>query len=150
MLTLTRHYCDVALFRETGSTWSLCSGRKRAHFSTDSKRGNTTLAHAISFPRIHNLLLSCVVFTLNRSFYPASSAHPVPVLIPYPGEIVVLWAQIERQRNTENQNYRKFMGKASAMSAYWVENARQAKPQNKKKKHEMRHNTNDTITGDPS
>ena len=29
----------------------------------------------------------CVVFTLSRSFYPATSVHPVPVLILHPREI---------------------------------------------------------------
>ena len=43
----------------------------------------------------------CVVFTLNRPFYPASSAHPVSVLIPYPGEILILWPQTVRQRKTK-------------------------------------------------
>ena len=33
-----------------------------------------------------------VVFKLNRPFYPASSVHPVSVLIPYPREIMILWS----------------------------------------------------------
>ena len=44
-----------------------------------------------------------VVFTLNRRFYPASSVHPVSVLIPYPDEILILWSQTVRQRKTKNK-----------------------------------------------
>ena len=42
-----------------------------------------------------------VVFTLNRHFYPASSVHPVPVLISYPREILIRWSQTVRQRKTK-------------------------------------------------
>ena len=41
------------------------------------------------------------VFTLNGPFYPASSVHPVSVLIPYPREILILWSQTAvRHRKT--------------------------------------------------
>ena len=45
-----------------------------------------------------------VVFTLNRPFCPASSAHPVSVLILYPREILILWSLTVRQRKTKNKN----------------------------------------------
>ena len=38
------------------------------------------------------LLEMCVVFTLNRYFYPTTSVHPVPVLI-HPGEMEIMWSQ---------------------------------------------------------
>ena len=42
-----------------------------------------------------------VVFTLNRSFYPRTSAvPPVPFLILHPREIQILWSQAVRQRKT--------------------------------------------------
>ena len=40
----------------------------------------------------------CVCFTLNRSFYPTTSVHPVSVLILHAREIQVLWSQTVRQR----------------------------------------------------
>ena len=42
-----------------------------------------------------------VVCTSNRPFYPASSAHPVSVLIPCPREILILWSQTVRQTKTK-------------------------------------------------
>ena len=45
-----------------------------------------------------------VVFTLNRSFYPTTSAAAVPpvsFLILHPREIQVLWSQTMRQRKTK-------------------------------------------------
>ena len=47
------------------------------------------------------MICHVVVFTLNRSFYPASSVHPVSVLIPYPREILILWSQTVRQSKTK-------------------------------------------------
>ena len=44
-----------------------------------------------------------VVFTSSLPFYPTSSVHPVSVLIPYPREIVILWSQTLRQRETKNK-----------------------------------------------
>ena len=42
-----------------------------------------------------------IVFTLNRSFYPTSSAvHPVSVLRLNPREIQILWSQTVRQEKT--------------------------------------------------
>ena len=50
----------------------------------------------------------CVYFTLSSPFYPASSSvHPVPVLNPYPREILITWLQTVRQKNTKNINNRK-------------------------------------------
>ena len=45
-----------------------------------------------------------VVFTFNCSFYPASSVHPVSVLIPHPREIFILRSQIVRQSKPKNKN----------------------------------------------
>ena len=36
-------------------------------------------------------------------FYPASSVHPVSVVIPHPREIYILWSQTVRQRKTKNE-----------------------------------------------
>ena len=58
-----------------------------------------------------------VVFTLNRPFYPASSAHPLPVLIARPREILIMSTQTARRRKTNNKNNRKFRGQASEMQA---------------------------------
>ena len=44
-----------------------------------------------------------VDFKLNRPFDPASSVHPVYVLIPYPREILTLWSQTVRQRKTKSK-----------------------------------------------
>ena len=45
-----------------------------------------------------------VVFTLNCSFYPTTSAaHPVSVLILYPREIQIMWSQTVRQRKNKNR-----------------------------------------------
>ena len=49
------------------------------------------------------VVVVAVVFTLTRPFYPASSVHPVSVLISYPREIpILLWSHTVRQRKTEN------------------------------------------------
>ena len=41
-----------------------------------------------------------VVFTLNRAFYPTSSAvHPVSVLILHPREIQIMWSQTDSEKN---------------------------------------------------
>ena len=47
--------------------------------------------------RIYRVCVVCVVFTLNRSFYPTTSVHPVSVLIVHPREIQILWSQTVRQ-----------------------------------------------------
>ena len=58
----------------------------------------------------------CVVFMINRLFYPASSVHKVSVLNPYPGDILLLlWSHKVRQR--KNKSNREFMGQASEMPA---------------------------------
>ena len=44
----------------------------------------------------------CVVFTLNRPSYPASSVHPVSVLTSYPRDILVMWSQTETRRRQKN------------------------------------------------
>ena len=62
-----------------------------------------------------------VVSTLNHPFSPASSVDPVPVLIPYPREILIMWSQTLRQRKTEKYNNRKLKcHAASEVSAYRV------------------------------
>ena len=43
----------------------------------------------------------CVVFTLNRSFYPTTSVHPASVLILHPREIQIMWSQTVRQRKNK-------------------------------------------------
>ena len=54
-----------------------------------------------------------VVFTLNRSFYPTTSAvPPVSFLILHPREIQILWSQTVRQRKTKRQRIK--VGKSSA------------------------------------
>lgn len=53
--------------------------------------------------RIPDNGICCVVFTLNRCFYPASSVHPVSVLIPYPRQTIILWSQIMRQRKKKGK-----------------------------------------------
>ena len=59
-----------------------------------------------------------VVFTLNRSFYPTTSAvHPVSVLILHPREMQILWSQTVRQRKTKR--WRIKVGKSST-SVYRV------------------------------
>ena len=40
----------------------------------------------------------CVVFILNRSFYPSTSVHPVSVLILHPREIQITWSQTETEK----------------------------------------------------
>ena len=68
-------------------------------------------------------VVGVVVFTLNRPFYPASSVHPVSVLIPYPRETLILWSQTVRQRKTKiiiKKNTGKFKCRASGMPAYRV------------------------------
>ena len=42
-----------------------------------------------------------VVLILNCPFYPASSVHPVSVLISYTREILIMWSQTVRQRKTK-------------------------------------------------
>ena len=55
-------------------------------------------------PCLFSKLHVVVVFTLNRPFYPASSVHPVSVLIPNPREILIMWSQTAvRQRKTKNK-----------------------------------------------
>ena len=45
-----------------------------------------------------------VVFTLNRSFYPTTSAvPPVSFLILHPREMQIMWSQTVRQRKTKNR-----------------------------------------------
>lgn len=55
---------------------------------------STRLLHAVLLliPLYH----VCVVFTLNRPFYPTTSVHPVPVLIPYSREILIMCSQTVR------------------------------------------------------
>ena len=60
----------------------------------------------------------CVVFTLNRSFYPTTSVHPVSVLIVHPREIEIMWSHTVRQRKTKTTAINQ--GKASEMLAYLV------------------------------
>ena len=54
---------------------------------------------------------ACVVFTLNRSFSPTTSVHPVSVLILHPREIQNLWSQTETEKTKTSIN----QGKASEM-----------------------------------
>ena len=45
-----------------------------------------------------------VVFTLNRSFYPTTSAvPPVSFLILHPREMQIMWSQTVRQRKTKRR-----------------------------------------------
>ena len=61
----------------------------------------------------------CVVFTLNRSFYPTTSAvHPVSVLILHPREIQIMWSQTVETEKTKTTTMNQ--GKASEMLAYRV------------------------------
>ena len=61
---------------------------------------------------IHGLVV-VVVFKLNRSFYPTTSAvPPVSFLILRPREIQILLSQTVRQRKTKR--YRIKVGKSSA------------------------------------
>ena len=58
--------------------------------------GSTRLIHRVV------VVVVVVVFTLNRSFYPATSAvPPVSFLIIRPREIQILWSQTVRQRKTK-------------------------------------------------
>ena len=41
----------------------------------------------------------CVVFILNRSFYPTTSVHPVSVLVLHPKEIQNMWSQSETEKS---------------------------------------------------
>ena len=47
---------------------------------------------------LRGMLDVCVVFTLNRSFYPTTSVHPVSALILHPREIQIMWSQTVRQK----------------------------------------------------
>ena len=81
------------------------------------------LCHLQPIPTLDGSVRSawlCVVFTLNRPFYPASSVHPVSTLIPYPREIhvLLLWSQTVRQKKPKNKKKCKLVGKASEMPAY--------------------------------
>ena len=63
----------------------------------------------------------CVVFTLNRSFYPTTSVvHPVSVLIFHPTrrEIQTMWSQTVRHKKNKTTAINR--GKASEMLAYLV------------------------------
>ena len=48
------------------------------------------------------IILLCVVFTLNRSFY-STSVHPVSVLILHPREIQILWSNCETEKPKQPQ-----------------------------------------------
>ena len=64
------------------------------------------------------LLLYCVfVFTLNRLFYPASSVHPVSVLIPYPRNTDSVVTDWEIEDDQKPKKYAKFKCQASEMPA---------------------------------
>ena len=48
------------------------------------------------------VVVAVVVFTLNRSFHPTTSAvPPVSFLILHPREIQILWSRTVRQRKTK-------------------------------------------------
>ena len=100
-----------------------------------------------------------VVFTLNRPFYPASSVHPVSVLIPFPREILLLWSQTVRQRKTKKIKLnRKFKCQASEVLAYRVrehtntqhkqdrKNKSKKAIKRKRKETEIKQNTNGART----
>ena len=72
----------------------------------------------------------CVVFTLNHSFYPTTSVHPVYVLILHPREIQIVY-QTLRQRKTKTTAINQ--GKASEMLAYLVQHNKKAKKKKAKK-----------------
>ena len=58
--------------------------------------GSTRLIHRVV------VVVVVVVFTLNRSFYPTTSAAPpVSVLILHPREVQIMWSQTVRQRKTK-------------------------------------------------
>ena len=62
-------------------------------------------------------LIVCVVFTVNCSFHPTTSAHPESVLI-HPREIHILWSQTVKQ---SEPNSRDYQGKVSEVLAYRVQ-----------------------------
>ena len=73
----------------------------------------------------------CVVFTLNRSFYPMTSVHPVSVLID-PREILIMWSQTDREKPKQPQ-----LMEVRQVKCYrtWYENtAKQARPDQKHEK----------------
>ena len=73
-----------------------------------------------------NVRIRYVVFTLNRSFYPTTSVHPVSVLI-HPREIHIMWSDCERKTKSTAIN----QGKArNATKRTWYENTtKQARPE---------------------
>ena len=68
-------------------------GSNRLDFSSGVEI-NLTSVHRIEIDRV------CVAFTSNRSFYPATSVHPLSVMI-HPIEVQILWSQTVRQRKTK-------------------------------------------------
>ena len=82
---------------------------------------------------IRTQVLVCVVFTLDRRFYPASSTHPVSVLIPYPRNIYEFFCghRLWDRGRPKNKYNRKFMGQASEVPAYRVREHKQHKQEQK-------------------
>ena len=60
----------------------------------------------------------CVAFTLNRSFYPTTSVHPVSELI-HPRAIKIMWSQTLETEKTKITEINQ--GKASEMLANLVQ-----------------------------
>ena len=76
----------------------------------------------------------CVVFTLNRPSYPASSVHPVSVLTSYPRDILVMWSETEtRRRQKTTVFFFIFLSKPGETPAYRVREAQQHKQDQKMK-----------------
>ena len=93
---------EINLILDWGSNW--------LDFSSGVEI-NLTSVHRIEIDRV------CVAFTSNRSFYPATSVHPLSVMI-HPIEVQILWSQTVRQRETKTTAIKQ--GKASEMLAYLV------------------------------
>ena len=56
-------------------------------------------------PVVVVVVVVVVVFTLNRSFYPTTSAvPPVSFLILHPREMQIMWSQTVRQKNQTSLN----------------------------------------------
>ena len=124
--------CRQNVFRAVSTNWTCADGRARwmpinlicPDRSVESTRttGEYWLQYTVYCNRtiFMDSTSVCVVFTLNRPFYPASSVRPVCVLIPYPRVIIIMWLQTVGQRKTENKNNREFTSQASKRSAYRI------------------------------
>ena len=53
--------------------------------------------------RVEVVVVVVVVFALNRSFYPTTSAVPPVFFLINPREIQIMWSQTVRQRKTKRR-----------------------------------------------